>query len=81
MMHTRERFVVEKLLEHAAAVACLGGPIGDNHGGVVVDRLADNVDEIVHELTELRARPSAVRATTALASLLVAELYDRADVS
>ena len=62
MKLTIDRAVVEKLLEHAALAAQLAGHLDDP----AASPLADHIDAIVHELTELlgdphlRAVPNAV---------------------
>lgn len=48
-----ERFVLEKLLDHATAAACLAGHLDDCREDLLVGLLPDHIDAIAHELNEL----------------------------
>jgi len=55
---TRDRAILEKLLAHAAAAARIVGHIDDP----AIEPLADHIDAIVHELSELLGEPHRIAA-------------------
>jgi hypothetical protein len=63
MRITLERSTLEKLLHHAASAAHLAGHLDDDARVHIVSALADHVDAVVHELSELLG---AAHATAAL---------------
>lgn len=52
-----ERFVLEKLLDHATAAARLAGHLDDCREDLIVGPLSDHIDAIAHELNELLGDP------------------------
>jgi hypothetical protein len=61
---TLDRSTLDKLLNHAASAACLVGHIDD---AIAAGPLADHVDAIVHDLTELLGDPRTLAAPDAVA--------------
>ena len=70
---------LNSLLEHAASAALLIGHLDADE--MVARALGEHIDEVVHELTEFRARQHSARATTALGGLLIVDASIPEDVS
>ena len=66
MSITLDRSALEKLLHHAAFAARLVGHLDDGAHSALIRQLADHVDAIVHELTELLGNPHVRTATNAV---------------
>jgi glycosyltransferase involved in cell wall biosynthesis len=57
---TLERWTLEKLLDHAASAARLVGHIDEDVPGIVVGPLADHIDAMVHDLSEMLGMPRLI---------------------
>jgi len=63
MQLTLDRAILDTLLKHAMSAARLVGSIDDGDGGALaVGPLADDIDAIVHELSELLGNPHLIAA-------------------
>ena len=58
MQLTLDRAILETLLKHAMSAARLVGSIDD--GALAIGPLADDIDAIVHELSELLGNPHLI---------------------
>lgn len=68
MQLTLDSAILQRLLSHAAAAAHVVGSLDDGVASSnLVTALADNVDAIVHELTELLGNPHLIAASGSFA--------------
>lgn len=67
------RTIVENLLAHAVSAARIVGHLDERVASAFVEELADHIDAIVHELSELLGNPSLTEGSATTGRVVLAD--------